>query len=48
LEKSKCRESIAPQTQNGPKWIAKKRAFLENKIVLPHMLLFFEKHGKKR
>jgi hypothetical protein len=48
LKKSKRRESIAPQTQNGPKWIAKKRAFLENKIVLPHMLTNFENHSKNR
>ena len=31
-----------------PDGLQKKRAFLENKNVLPHMLLFFEKHGKKR
>ena len=47
LKKSKRHESIALQTQNGPKWISKKRAFLENKNVLPHMLSFFEKHEKK-
>jgi len=46
LEKSKCRESIAPQTQNGPRWIAKKRAFSFEKNARPRMLSFSKKHGK--
>ncbi len=46
LEKSKRRESIAPQTQNGPRWITKKRAFSLKKKSWPHMLSVFEKHVK--
>ena len=45
-EKSKCRESIAPQTQNDPRWIAKKRAFYFKKNARPRMLSFLEKHEK--
>ena len=48
LKKSNWRESIAPQIQNGPKWISKKRAFSKNKNSTSHMLSFFEKHEKKR
>jgi uncharacterized protein YeeX (DUF496 family) len=38
LKKSKRRESIAPQKQNGPKWTEKKRAFFIFKNAGPHML----------
>jgi len=48
MKKSKSRESIAPQNQNGPKTAQKKRAFLEFLSTLPHMLTYFEKCEKKR
>jgi hypothetical protein len=38
MKKSKHRESIAPQKQNGPKWTEKKRAFFVFKNTGPHML----------
>ena len=45
LEKSKCRESIAPQTQNGPRWIAKKTSdFILKNCQTMYAFIFRKTH----